>query len=509
MKYPKEKLLELLPYIDLGSSIAEQDQLLEAARVETSVFSDLLLDKVDLIPGTKGSGKSALYRIFVEFLPDLLLQQKKVVIAHGVNRHGDNVFHAFKDKFVKLDEDDFVSFWCIYIISLFDEQFIKNPRYAENISHCKREIDAFRNTSRQAQIPDIKGKKSLRDILEWSLSVLKKIKLTYKLPERAGEIELHLFEEPKVPKDIDKNKKNDNLPRYADKIKNNLDILLEKSDLSAWLMIDRLDEIFPRRSKLERRALRGLLRTMRIFGSDRIRLKIFLRDDILSEVVRGEEGFTALTHITARQSDTLRWSEDDIMTMIVKRLFSHDNLRDYLNVDKSRLDANFQYRMEAFYKVFPPQIHKGKHQSPTIRWIYNHIKDGNNVVTPRDAIDLLSKAIQQQHSIFKSNPSGESPWIIDSQAIQYGFSELSVRKRDTYLHAEFPHLRQYIDKFIGGKTEYTERAIRKLLGEEWREIVSDLISIGLISISKVSDKPSYSIPHVYRKGLELTQGRAD
>jgi len=118
MQYPKEKLLELLPYIDLGSSIAEQDQLLEAATVETSVYSDLLLDKVDLIPGTKGSGKSALYRIFVEFLPDFLLQQKKVVIAHGVNRHGDNVFHAFKDKFEKLDEDDFVSFWCIYIISL-------------------------------------------------------------------------------------------------------------------------------------------------------------------------------------------------------------------------------------------------------------------------------------------------------------------------------------------------------------------------------------------------------
>jgi len=341
------------------------------------------------------------------------------------------------------------------------------------------------------------------------LSVLKKIKLTYKLPESAGEIELRLFEEPKVPKDIDKNKKNDNLPRYAEKIKNNLDILLGKSDLNAWLMIDRLDEIFPRRSKLERRALRGLLRTMRIFGSDRIRLKIFLRDDILSEVVRGEEGFTALTHITARQADTLRWSQDDIMTMIVKRLFAHDNLMDYLNVDKSRLDASFEYRIESFYKVFPPQIHKGKHQSRTIRWLYNHIKDGNNVVTPRDAIDLLSKAIQQQHSLFKSNPLGKSTWIIGSQAIQYGFAELSVRKRDTYLHAEFPHLRQYIDKFIGGKTEYTERAIRKLLGEEWREIVSDLSSIGFISIRKVSDKPSYSIPFVYRKGLELTQGRAN
>ena len=35
---------------------------MEAARVETSVFSDLLADRVDLVPGTKGSGKSVLYR---------------------------------------------------------------------------------------------------------------------------------------------------------------------------------------------------------------------------------------------------------------------------------------------------------------------------------------------------------------------------------------------------------------------------------------------------------------
>jgi hypothetical protein len=114
----------LLQQLDLGSSIAEQDTLLESARVETSAFSDLLQDKVDLIPGTKGSGKSALFRIFVDFLPGDLLQHKKVVIAHGVQKHGDNVFQAFKEQFEALSEDDFVNFWNIYITSLAHEQFI-------------------------------------------------------------------------------------------------------------------------------------------------------------------------------------------------------------------------------------------------------------------------------------------------------------------------------------------------------------------------------------------------
>lgn len=78
MRYQKEQLSKLLEHIDFGSSIAEKDELLETARVETSVFTDLLNDKVDLIPGTKGSGKSALYRIFVDFLAEHLLISRKL-----------------------------------------------------------------------------------------------------------------------------------------------------------------------------------------------------------------------------------------------------------------------------------------------------------------------------------------------------------------------------------------------------------------------------------------------
>jgi hypothetical protein len=61
--------VNILQNLDLGSSIAEQDTLLEKVRVETSAFTDLLNDKADLIPGTKGSGKSALFKIFADFLP--------------------------------------------------------------------------------------------------------------------------------------------------------------------------------------------------------------------------------------------------------------------------------------------------------------------------------------------------------------------------------------------------------------------------------------------------------
>jgi len=129
VKHSNQVLIELMKSINFGASVAEVDNLLETARVETSVFNDLFLDNVDLIPGNKGSGKSALYRIFVEFMNDFLFDKQKVVIAHGVSHHGDSVFLAFNDRFEKLDEDDFVNFWCIYFVSLIHEQFIKSTTY--------------------------------------------------------------------------------------------------------------------------------------------------------------------------------------------------------------------------------------------------------------------------------------------------------------------------------------------------------------------------------------------
>jgi hypothetical protein len=509
MGYDKNTLAGLLAQLDLGSSVAEQDTLLETARVETSVFSDLLSDRIDLVPGTKGSGKTALYRVFVEFLAGALLNSRKVVIAHGVQHQGDSVFNAYKDEFDALSEDDFVAFWCIYLISLAHEQFIKPPSFAKYLQDCIHEIRAFKQACHRARIPEIQATLSLKSVLGWALSVLKiwRPKLKYTPPvENAGEFQLDLFAttadvaQPTLPSSP--------VPEYARPVKERLDEVLRKANLSLWLMIDRLDEIFPRRSEVETKALRALLRTLRIFESPQIRLKIFLRDDILEQIVADGQGFTALTHVTNRQADTLRWSEDQILTMIVKRLFAEVQLRQFFKVDAAQLDASKRYQSECFYKVFPGTVHTGINQSPTLRWIYNHVADGRGVVTPRDIIEMLTKAKQRQQDEFRADPVGTAEWLIGPAAIRYGLQELSRRKRTTVLEAEFPHLWPHIKKFVGGKTEYNDVAIRQLLGKDSLTVIESLVSIGLLSKSTRTGKTSYRIPFVYRDGLDLTQGRA-
>jgi hypothetical protein len=86
---------------------------------------------------------------------------------------------------------------------------------------------------------------------------------------------------------------------------------------------------------------------------------------------------------------------------------------------------------------------------------------------------------------------------------------MSKWKRTTFLQAEFPHLWPHIEKFIGGKTEYDQAAIRKLHGTDCAAILDDLMSIGVVHRERRRSDGSfiYKIPFLYRDGLQLTQGR--
>ncbi len=500
----------LLGALDLGSSVAELDDLLEVARVDTSAFTDLFYDRVDLIPGTKGSGKSALFRIFVEFLPDLLLRQRKVVVAHGVQAEGDPVFQAFEEEFKRLSEREFVSFWCIYLVSLAHEQFVKGHPYRDFLKDASVEIEAFRRACQRARIPDIPDGMTLRGILGWTIEVLKswRPKVTYAPPGEAGNFTLDVLGQ-KAPNRQEAEPPHHALPQYANEARLALEAVLSKTKLSLWLMVDRLDEIFPRRSEVERKALRGLLHAMRYFASASLRVKVFLRDDMLDQVVGTQDGFTALTHVTARQADTLRWTDEQILTMVVKRFFADSALAAHIEVDKEQLDASATYREECFYKLFPSTVYRGPNQSPTLRWICNRCADGRGVVTPRDVLDLLIPARQRQQDICTDDPDGTTEWIIGSPALRYGFTQLSERKRRTYLKAEFPHLWTHIEKFVGGKADYDEAALQGMFDKDWKSVVEVLAAIGVLSKrAKAGGEVVYSIPFLYRHGLQVTQGKA-
>lgn len=54
--------LELLKSIHFGERVAEDDSNLADYFVETNIWKQLINDRIDVVYGAKGSGKSALYR---------------------------------------------------------------------------------------------------------------------------------------------------------------------------------------------------------------------------------------------------------------------------------------------------------------------------------------------------------------------------------------------------------------------------------------------------------------
>jgi hypothetical protein len=290
---------------------------------------------------------------------------------------------------------------------------------------------------------------------------------------------------------------------FISEVQKRLAAFLKAAGIRIWLMLDRLDEVFPRRTNMEKVALRALLQTTKSFASPRVRLKVFLRDDIL-EYITERDGFTGLTHVTARATQTLTWTKADLVHLIVSRVFASDAVAKCFTVDKKRLTTDEAYRYECFLKVFPQQVERGQKRSSTIDWLISHCQDGKGVVTPRDIIDLLLNARSNQLETEQKDPH-EHEFLIGPAALKYGHVELSKRKRESYLLAEFPHFAEDILKLQGSKSEHNLDSLRALYGNRTDDVVKNLYAIGLLQ-RRTSD--TYSIPFLFRPGLELRQGKA-
>ena len=60
------KASELLRAMDIGNSVAEFDLHLQVYFLQTQIYLDFVSGKCDIIPGDKGTGKTAIYKFIKE-----------------------------------------------------------------------------------------------------------------------------------------------------------------------------------------------------------------------------------------------------------------------------------------------------------------------------------------------------------------------------------------------------------------------------------------------------------
>ena len=486
----KDWMEYLLNCFDLGASTAENDPLLEVAKIETQEYYDLYhKDRIDIIKGIKGSGKTALYRLFY-FLKDYSVEKKNLFFIFGIEASGDPVFRLFYEEFKEYNQIEFENFWNIYFILLINNLIESDSTNGKLTGKDKIEI---KNIVNALGIKICKHGYTLKDTISGiqkvfqSLNVKAGVKTELDQNLNPTSVSPILELETKTLEDI-KIK-----PIYIAEYREIIAEILKKHDIRIWIMLDRLDEVFPHRSSIEMNGLKSLLKSSYNFSCPNLRIKIFLRDDVLDFI--SSDGFTAFTHISDRCSSTMTWSKDELLLLIVKRLSAIEELQKYYSIDNTKIDY-FEYRENVFNRVFPEKIGK----TDTMDWIYINCGDGNGVVTPRDIIDFFRYAKTEQLRAYKINPK-EQDKLIGENYFKIALKELSKHKKTTFLFAEFPHLKNAFIKFDGGFSEYDVGSLKELLQEENTKILEDLKSIGFIKY--IPKTGTYKIPIIWRKGLNI------
>jgi hypothetical protein len=472
----EKPLSDRLQRIDLGNGVAEHDNLLWSCMVETQHFNDLLYDRVDLVLGSKGAGKSSLFRMFGEILEKILLESWKTIVVTGVETQGEPIFKSYAEHFFRFSEAQFEAFWKAYLLSLVYNKIFHDDQIAQIFAPHEGELRNFQKLYKDLGLLDVgrvaSATKLLKLICAFTIAAIEGVQAAWDTEKSQVIFGVHIrekiskgYEEIVVP---DLSKMDTVLCIDA------LAALAKASGYNIWVILDHLDVVFKRRSAEETRALRALLNVLYAFTSNHVRLKIFLRDDILEAISSDtEEPLAAVSHITARSAPNLKWTSDSLCVMIMKRLASDSWLREKYGLDPERVNdvdyarANFQ-RLFAFKYV----------RQQAFDWMFSLLADGRGVVTPRDLIDLLKKALHIQSLWLQKHPNREEFMTIPS--IQEAHKELSKSRKETVLQTEFSHLMHWIRKLERNKERYGKEELAEVFGADADKAISTLQAIGVI-----------------------------
>ena len=307
-------------------------------------------------------------------------------------------------------------------------------------------------------------------------------------------------------------KEKDRLPIYVTKLGNILESMLKKMKFRIWILLDRLDIVFEHGSQLEFLALRGLLRAYESFQVSKgdpfkyLRIKVFLRNDILEFLLtpdkfkrisnyRQPKNLPALTHITSRATKTpLAWTKEEIQQLMLKRLFLSTPLRTYYKTSMDDLNNEIN-RNEMWSKLFGDKIEQGDKKSDSLSWIHTRISDTYQA-TPRSAIDFLDGVIHEQSRLFNLN-NVDQERLFSSQAVKHGIIIASKEKYTKETKNEYPKIIQHIEKFKGESARFKINDLKKIFGNNYVEIITELEKIGLLS--KIGD--AYKVSFIFRAAL--------
>ncbi|MBE8520103.1 hypothetical protein ILP97_21825 [Amycolatopsis sp. H6(2020)] len=476
---------DILRNIDVGSSVAEHDKLLENYFVETEPFRAVVEDRDDVVAGDKGTGKSALYRILSQRY-GRLQELNDVEVVSAFNPVGMPVFQRLEENEV-LNEVDYIKVWKSYFLALAGNWILEfaDGDYTDDMERLDRILSDVGLRTHDDTPAGV-----FKKVVSW-------IGRNFRVKSAEGEAKLGPAEiRAQVEFAIDSGRAQVNSLDHDDALRL-LESTLKDMSVKIWLTLDRLDEAFQSRPTLEQPVLRALFRAyLDMQEFDFVKVKLFVRRDLFRRIIG--KGFVNLTHVNSRKIEIV-WDDADLYSLLHRRLVENRQAMSMLALDSNEPDA-------VFSALFPAQVDPGDRKPNTWTWILGRISDANGVKPPRNLIDLMLKAREAQLRQEDREPRKYEKGVplITSDSLKQGLIALSEERVEDTLLAEAGEFSDVIELFRGSKAEHNDETLRELLGEDYLEKIKYLKTMGFLGAAGVN----YKIPILFRSGLSITQGKA-
>lgn len=229
------------------------------------------------------------------------------------------------------------------------------------------------------------------------------------------------------------------------------DSRLHKAGRSTLLLFDALDRLAE--TWLDIRPLaRGLLQVAQDMRATRaIRLKLFVRPDMLED--RDIVGFPDASKLLARRAQLI-WRKVDLYALFFQCIGNapaggtavRELTAKVLNLAWEQTDDSWlipgELRSDEGYqeRLFEKLAGKAMSSSPTgvkrgkpYKWVVNHLQDGRDQVSPRSFCEALRRAAQQSIDDF---PGHDLP--LHFKSIQTGVQAASRIRVDELVHEDYP-----------------------------------------------------------------------
>lgn len=463
----------ILDELNFRSPVAQEMEPTEIPAIfqRTGDFPKFLHDRTWLILGAKGTGKTLLFRLFIEQSvsartlagPYEKLDNVQFVPGHGPAELKSTLLASgsMKDYENLMGQQKWTEFWTHYLLLQLVE------------SHPN--IHPLLNDPFLIGLCEQK-KPSQGEILEW---LRFRISLAFSASRVHDELQT-------------------------------INTWLKEQNKKIWILYDELDTGLGTQNDRRRRALDALLGWWLEAGPtlSNISPKILLREDIWAGL-----NFTNKTYYASRTVQ-LRWEEPDLWRLVLRQAFTSGILRDVIqqqaSIERAHLDSILQ--LDILRKgLFPlwGELMGRKNKAFTYNWVRKRIGDYGNRF-PRSLILLLQNAVENEKFNY-SRSSYET--VLRPRSLIDALPAVS-QERVNDVYNEYSEFVEYLKKLEGERSPIGVEHLQEIWevdSARLKELVTGMTTAGILQ-EYTSSRPllldsetRYSVAELYLSGLKMTR----